>query len=68
MGVCVFIQELPPRIHCLVTFRLTVGFFSLTAEMVVAACWQKRMGLNGGYCSSNVRAPWLEDQQEGLLR
>lgn len=68
MGVCVFIQAPPPQIQCPVTFRLTVLFFSLTAEMVVAACWQKRTVLNGGYCSINVRALWLEDQQECVLR
>lgn len=53
--VSVFIQAFPPQMYCPVTFRLVVGFFSLTDEMIVAGCWQKRMVLNGGYCSFNIR-------------
>lgn len=66
--VSFFVQAFPPQIYCPVTFRLIVVFFSLTDEMVVTGCWQKRMVLNGGYCSINIRTLWLEDQQECLLR
>lgn len=53
--VSVLIQVFPPQIYCPVTFRLIVVFFPLADEMIVGGCWQKRMVLNGGYCSVSIR-------------